>query len=256
MSPSANLLFAVVAKHAPNVPPEVLEVVVRLIEANDINDSITFKAEIGNRLGSAILEEICEAWDASPSVCGRDLGTALRTAALMGNHSGEEFSQLVATRPWDSKSSSRDSLSAYLNVINKAQTSITMAMFVVYEVDVILKALVEAQNRGVAIRILVEPPAVQGGNISGGHNSVQVVRKNLPKAKIYIPNNQQISGTMHAKFISADGKYSFITSANLTKAALSRNIEVGVFITGNNIPRQIDAMFDELIIRKSIVGSV
>lgn len=252
MTSSSDQLFEVIAKHAPDVPPEVLEAVVRLIEVNDINDSITFEAEIGNRLGSAILEEICDAWRAAPEIRGSDLGAALRTAALIGYRNSDEFAQLVATRPWDIKSSSRDSLSAYLDVIKKAQRRLTMAMFVVYEVDEILKALEEAQNRGVSIRILVEPPATQGGNISGGHNSVLVLRNHLPSAQIYIPNNQQITGTMHAKFVSADEEYAFVTSANLTKAALSRNVEVGVLLAGGKIPKRIESMFDELITRQSI----
>ena len=221
MSTSSDHLFAIVAKHAPDVPPEVLDAVVRLIEDYDINDSITFEAEIGNRLGSSILEEICDAWRAAPDIRGRDIGTAFRTAAL-------------------------------LNVSKKAQNRLTMAMFVVYEVADILKALEDAQKRAVAIRILVEPPANEGGNVLGRHNSVQVVRKHLPNAEIYIPNSQQINGTMHAKFVSADERYAFVTSANLTKAALSRNIEVGVLLSGGKIPKRIDSMFDELITRNSI----
>mgnify|MGYP000017147059 FL=1 len=252
MSTSSDHLFAIVAKHAPDVPPEVLDAVVRLIEDYDINDSITFEAEIGNRLGSSILEEICDAWRAAPDIRGRDIGTAFRTAALVGRQDSDEFTQLVATRPWDSKSSTRDSLAAYLNVSKKAQNRLTMAMFVVYEVADILKALEDAQKRAVAIRILVEPPANEGGNVLGRHNSVQVVRKHLPNAEIYIPNSQQINGTMHAKFVSADERYAFVTSANLTKAALSRNIEVGVLLSGGKIPKRIDSMFDELITRNSI----
>ena len=253
MTNMSDQLFAYIARHAPDVPPEILEAVVQLIDKHDINDFISFQAEVGNLLDSSLMANICAIWRSAPNIQGRDIATAFRTAALIGNLSTGEFAQLVATVPWDDKSACRDSMSAYLNVINQAQRHITIAMYVVYEVDEILKALQHAQNRGVQIRLLLEQPSTLGGKISGDHNSADIVRKHLSSTEIYVPNAQKLTGSMHAKFVSADSSRAFVTSANLTRAALSTNIEVGVLVSRGLIPKQIDAMFDQLIVRNAII---
>lgn len=244
-------LISTIAKYAREIHPDVLSAVVRIIETNDINDCVMFEAEIGNRLSQESVAEICDAWKQCPSAQGRDLGIAFRTAALISQHYLEESVQLVATRPWDAKGAERDSLAAYLNLIKNAQHSITIAMYVIYRVDSILTALSEAENRGVLIRLLVEDQS--GGKLSWNHNSVAIVGKYLRSAQIYIPNSSQLAGAMHAKFVCADRSKAFVTSANLSQSALSRNIELGTLISGGRVPHQIDELFDELITRGAII---
>lgn len=45
-------------------------------------------------------------------------------------------------------------------------------------------------------------------------------------------------GSLHAKFVVADGTRLFVSSANLTEFAMNLNMEMGVLITGGPIPRQ------------------
>ena len=124
-------------------------------------------------------------------------------------------------------------------------------MYVIYRVDSILTALSEAENRGVLIRLLVEDQS--GGKLSWNHSSVAIVGKYLRSAQIYIPNSSQLAGAMHAKFVCADRSKAFVTSANLSQSALSRNIELGTLISGGRVPHQIDELFDELITRGAII---
>ena len=51
---------------------------------------------------------------------------------------------------------------------------------------------------------------------------------------------------MHVKAAVADSKVAFLTSANLTDAALERNMELGVLIRGGNLPSSIDWLIDAL----------
>jgi phosphatidylserine/phosphatidylglycerophosphate/cardiolipin synthase-like enzyme len=51
----------------------------------------------------------------------------------------------------------------------------------------------------------------------------------------------------------ADGKLAFVTSANLTDAALEKNMEVGVLIKGGNIPNQLDRHLEALVTTRTIV---
>lgn len=52
---------------------------------------------------------------------------------------------------------------------------------------------------------------------------------------------------MHAKAAVADSRTAFLTSANLTEAALERNIEVGVLIHGGTLPASLDRLIDSLL---------
>jgi phosphatidylserine/phosphatidylglycerophosphate/cardiolipin synthase-like enzyme len=52
---------------------------------------------------------------------------------------------------------------------------------------------------------------------------------------------------MHAKFLIADEERSFITSANFTEAAQTRNIEVGAELTSSHEPKALSMYFKRLI---------
>ena len=45
---------------------------------------------------------------------------------------------------------------------------------------------------------------------------------------------------MHVKAAVADSRIAFLSSANLTEAALERNMELGVLIRGGHLPAAID----------------
>ena len=52
---------------------------------------------------------------------------------------------------------------------------------------------------------------------------------------------------MHVKAAVADSRVAFLTSANLTEAALERNMELGVLIRGGHLPAAIDRLIDALL---------
>jgi phosphatidylserine/phosphatidylglycerophosphate/cardiolipin synthase-like enzyme len=54
-------------------------------------------------------------------------------------------------------------------------------------------------------------------------------------------------GVLHAKAVVADDETAFITSANLTEAALDRNIELGVLIRDRTFALSIVGYFRNLI---------
>jgi len=51
---------------------------------------------------------------------------------------------------------------------------------------------------------------------------------------------------MHAKAAVADSCVAFLISANLTEAALERNMELGVLIRGGGLPMAIEQLLDNL----------
>ena len=54
-------------------------------------------------------------------------------------------------------------------------------------------------------------------------------------------------GILHVKCVVSDGRWLFLSSANLTKYAFSLNMELGVLITGGDAPVKIERMFVRLV---------
>ena len=55
------------------------------------------------------------------------------------------------------------------------------------------------------------------------------------------------SGILHVKCVVADGRWLFLSSANLTDYAFTINMELGLLITGGDLPNRIERHFDRLI---------
>ena len=58
------------------------------------------------------------------------------------------------------------------------------------------------------------------------------------------------SGVLHAKAVVADDEAVFVTSANLTEAALERNIELGLLVRDRAVAASVSAYFQGLIDRR------
>jgi phosphatidylserine/phosphatidylglycerophosphate/cardiolipin synthase-like enzyme len=54
-------------------------------------------------------------------------------------------------------------------------------------------------------------------------------------------------GILHVKCAVADGRWLFLSSANLTEYAFTLNMELGLLITGGSLPGQVEAHFHRLI---------
>jgi len=82
---------------------------------------------------------------------------------------------------------------------------------------------------------------------------MKMMKSLFPSANIYSwsgksnLNADQPDGAIHAKCAIADSELAFITSANLTTAAMERNIELGVLVRGGKIPVEINKHLNSLI---------
>jgi phosphatidylserine/phosphatidylglycerophosphate/cardiolipin synthase-like enzyme len=54
-------------------------------------------------------------------------------------------------------------------------------------------------------------------------------------------------GILHVKCAVTDGRWLFLSSANLTEYAFTLNMELGLLVTGGSLPGQVEAQFDRLI---------
>lgn len=60
-------------------------------------------------------------------------------------------------------------------------------------------------------------------------------------------DEQGHAGLMHVKAAVADSRIAFLSSANLTEAALERNMELGILLRGGHLPAAIDRLIDALL---------
>ena len=102
------------------------------------------------------------------------------------------------------------------------------------------------------MKVLLEPSEDAGGKI--GFDSTTTLRPVLPNGQFYLWQREVgfAGGCVHAKCVVADERCAFITSANLTGAAMERNIEVGILVRGGPIPVQLSEQFEALIETKQL----
>jgi phosphatidylserine/phosphatidylglycerophosphate/cardiolipin synthase-like enzyme len=62
-------------------------------------------------------------------------------------------------------------------------------------------------------------------------------------------DSEALGGVLHAKAVVADDQTVFVTSANLTAAALDRNIELGVLLRDRALALTVSGYFRSLIDR-------
>jgi phosphatidylserine/phosphatidylglycerophosphate/cardiolipin synthase-like enzyme len=127
--------------------------------------------------------------------------------------------------------------------------------FTVYKLPTVSAALVAAAQRGVDLRIYLETPDSSEGKMAANtiHNLGPGV---ATQARVYVwpphkrkKSNTGYQGVLHAKLAVADRRSLFVTSANLTGAAMHLNMEMGVLIRGGDEPGQVARHLDELVQR-------
>lgn len=217
-------------------------------------DKTNFNFDIGVEKNLAI--KLNEAWGNSSELSPIEVAAALRgasgTAELIENR---ESVEMVWTGPSTGLVPTRHTEQALLEVINSADSKLFIVSFVAYNFQTIMQSLQKATDRGVQIDILLESSKGHGGTVN--IDSIKAFRSHLPSANLYVWNAEskfsgKLNGSVHAKCAVADGNLAFITSANLTMAAMERNIELGVLIRGGDLAKELNSHLDALVITKII----
>lgn len=204
------------------------------------------------------VERLVRAWRRAPHVSPQAIGWALRSADEMDHfHRTASTTELIWTGPLGPGSSLRRTDQALLEVIERAQQRLLVVSFAVYRHPVLEAALLAAVARGVDVRFVFESRDDSRGKFDG--NPVAALAPELRDGCRFLSwpfaqreatvtaGGQQVWGLLHAKCALADRHLLFISSANLTGAAMTLNMELGVLIEGGALPRQLGAHFDELV---------
>lgn len=211
-----------------------------------------FSTEAANRALAILLEE----WQRVG--CSADEMAGILKGASYGHLSEKvrEQVQLVWTGPDLNLIPVRRSEQVLLELINSAQSSLFLVSFVLVNVPTVEDAIRQALERGVDVRMLIESEDKEGSN--SFRKTVKRLQADIPGLTLYVwprEKRESIEGgfaRVHAKCGVADQLNAFVTSANLTSAALDKNIEMGVHIHGGNIPQIIYRQFIGMIRAKEI----
>lgn len=249
-------LSEAVAHIAMEVHPERIEAICSALGvAQNANIFGAVRSGLGAAFSPRLMQTFEAAVRANPNVTAAELSAMFRasstTAALAAGASSVE---LVWTGPGTGMVPVRHTAQVLTGLIAEARDRLFMVSFVAYHVGAVIDALRRAVDRGVLVSVLLERSKEHGGNVTV--DSIAMLKQSLPHARLYewdkSSSDTALTASVHAKCAVADGAVAFVTSANLSEAAMERNMELGVLLRGGQVPRLLDQHLAALVTTKQL----
>lgn len=165
----------------------------------------------------------------------------------------EQSVEIVWTGPDPDVVPLRRTEQALLQTLESAREQITLVSYAVYKIPNVREALVKAAQRGVRLTVVIETPdRIEGQNEYSTLQALGDAVANCARVYYWPAEMRRIStngklGIMHVKCAVADGRWLFLSSANLTEYAFDINMELGVLVTGGQLPDLVQRQFNRLI---------
>jgi cardiolipin synthase len=244
-----------VARIALEVHPDRIEAICSALALRkDANILTVVKDTLGSTFSPRLIEGLAGALKLNPKPSPEELSTMFRASSATASlAAGESSVELVWTGPATGMVPIRHTAQVLTGLIDEARARLFLVSFVAYHVTGVIDALQRAIKRSVRIQVLLEQSTQHGGNVTV--DSLAMLRRNLPRAEFY-EWDQAIataSASVHAKCAVADGNVAFVTSANLSDAAMERNMELGVLLRGGQVPGLLDRHLQALITTKQLL---
>ena len=240
-------------------PDRVNAIADKLTDLSSVGEFYKTSSSFGPVVNKPKMEALEKAWKKCPEVSPIEIAAALRGASGAASiMEKREAVEMVWTGPFTGLVASRHTEQVLLEVIEYAKRRLFMVSFISYNIESVKTALQKAVCRNVKIDILLESTKAHGGKVD--FDSINDFKNAIPLANVYAWNSEMKSserwcGAVHAKCAVADGELSFITSANLTKAAMENNMELGVLIRGGNLPDKLEQHLRALV-TTGVIGKV
>lgn len=193
-----------------------------------------------------------DAWASRPDLSGPGVSLAMRSAldAVMELRDLQEV-EIVWTGPATGLLVARSTREVLIEVIRAAQRSLICLSFAAYKADVVQSELVAAAERGVDVMLILETEADSKGGLSRDARAAFEVLEGVASFFLWPGENRPSVGSgtarFHAKAVVADRSVAFVSSANLTGAAIDSNVELGLVVRGGPVPEQLETQIRELI---------
>jgi len=125
--------------------------------------------------------------------------------------------------------------------IEKAEKSIHAEMFVLSDSDVI-NGLIDAHNRGVDVKVLLDPNGVSEGWSPNGKTFKTLKKAGVPVKWYNVDTSTQEK--LHAKWATIDGKETIIGSANWSYKGLHINREIATNVVDEEVTSVFEKQFE------------
>lgn len=250
-------LLAALCRVAREVPTAVVERLCQRLEGLGEEATVEERERVlGTVMQPGARAELSRLWGTwareVPGLSPETLAWALRAAEAADRSArAEQRLELAWSGPLPGLGRRIDQ--ALLQVIDGAREEILLVTFAAYRVPVLREALLRAGRRKVRLCVIAESERESDGRIRGE------VQESLgpelaAQAAVYVwplearPRGAEgAMGVLHAKCAVADRRVLLVSSANLTGAALSLNMELGVLVEGGELPGQAARHFDALM---------
>lgn len=247
-------LAAAVRRAATDLPAGQLHKLADILAKHDTPSAVARHAVV-NAVPTAVFRHhaaaICEAW-ASSGLTGAGLALAVRASGdAVEEVRGEEQVSVVWTGPATYEVPVRATSAVLAEVIREAKKSLVVVSFAAYKMAAIVEALKAAAERGVDVRLVLESVIESKGKLT--HDAKEAFEALGDSVSFYVwPAELRASAggghaSMHVKCAVADRLVAFVTSANLTGAAMTDNMELGLVVRGGDVPKRIANHFSHLI---------
>jgi hypothetical protein len=173
----------------------------------------------------------------------------------------EDAIELVMTGPQVAGQGNRDTSVVVSDLFRKAEETILVAGYAVYQGPRVFYALAErmVERPSIKVRMFLDIQRKLGDTSSSG----ELVRRfahrfqseEWPKgqplpALFYDPRalstDRSKRAALHAKCVVADCRDIFVSSANFTEAAQQRNVEIGLLLHSGSVAERLTHFFDAL----------
>jgi cardiolipin synthase A/B len=245
-----------VARIALEVHPDRIDALCGLLSLDkSVNTLSVVKNAFGTAFSPPLIKAFADALRANPQVSSSELSTMFKASSATASlAAGESSVELVWTGPATGMVPIRHTAQVLIGLIDEARDRLFLVSFVAYHVGGVVDSLQRAIKRRVQVQVLLEKSKEHGGNVTV--DSIAMLRGNLPGANLFEWDNVKgdTSGTasVHAKCAVADGFVAFVTSANLSEAAMERNMELGVLLRGGQVPGLLDRHLTALVTTKQL----
>lgn len=214
----------------------------RKILLADGDHALTGGANVGDEFRYRYYDAMVEVWGEAAGQIRRALeetwGPLPMTARVPLPRYGYEPLQVALTKPGSDQG--LEIRRAYLTAIRSARRSIDLAFPYFYD-DSLIKAVVDAATRGVAVRVLL--PDWHTGNVFQRFNQAEAGQLLAAGAAVSLFPDR----FLHLKYLAIDGAWTSLGSANGDSRSLRDNHELNLFFLRPETVRRIGTLiFDPL----------
>lgn len=226
--------------------------------------SLEAHAPIGQFPGS-VATDLTKCLDNSTTHAAAFTLRALAAEREAGAFAADRRLELVWTGPERDGTATRDTAVVVRELFLSAERDVLVAGYALYNAREIFEPLCERMTQFSFMRVRVVLNIGHDGKSASPEAAIAAFRHSFlrhhwpspvlpqvyfdPRALSADSSNRAV---MHAKCVIIDGQRCFLTSANLTEAAQSRNIELGVVINDPHWCHGVSNQFDNLVARGSL----